>query len=304
MLSRQSKAYDPIAYNNGGVWPFLTGFVATGEFHYNRPHSGFAHLKQIANLTFDFALGYHPEILSGDYYRPLDESVPHQLFSSGMAITPLVYGMLGFHSMITDGEDPRIIFAPQLPATWQRVTVRKLKVQNDPITFSVERKSYSTMHYEITRQQDTKINLALTIPLPYLVQSAQVLVDKKPVKCEPREPNACNIKFPLAKHHVIEVTFSGGVEIDVPLSTPQVGDGVTSMKVLDIAPAGKNKLSLQVEGRTGQSYEVRLRTMWRIAYLAGATMKSEKDDWKTITVTIPKDDKDSWQTKTIEIEFN
>lgn len=303
MLSRQSKAYDPMAYNNGGVWPFLTGFVATGEYNYGRPHSGFAHLKQVANLTFDFALGYHPEILSGDYYRPLDESVPHQLFSSGMAITPLVVGMLGFHSMITDGEDPRIIFAPQLPATWQRVIVQRLKVLNDSLTFSSERKSVSSWQYAITRQQDTKASLALTIPLPYLAQAVQVRVDKQPVLCERRQPNTCNLKFRLAKHHVIEVTVSGGVEIDVPVTTPQIGDAVTSLKVLEVSPFGNNKLSLQVEGRSGQTYELRVRASQPFASLTGANLKGEKGGWKIIEISMPAEGNSDWQTKLIELIF-
>ncbi len=68
MLSRESAAYNPVGYNNGAVWPFLTGFVAAGLYEYQRPHAAFAYLRRLAQLTFDHGPGYQPEILSGRTY--------------------------------------------------------------------------------------------------------------------------------------------------------------------------------------------------------------------------------------------
>jgi len=40
LLSTESKLYDPLHYNNGMVWPFMTGFVAWGQSRYRRPAPG------------------------------------------------------------------------------------------------------------------------------------------------------------------------------------------------------------------------------------------------------------------------
>jgi glycogen debranching enzyme len=37
MLTTDSALYDPIHYNMGAVWPFVTGFVAWGHYNYGRP---------------------------------------------------------------------------------------------------------------------------------------------------------------------------------------------------------------------------------------------------------------------------
>ena len=94
MLTNTSKLYDPISYNNGAIWPFLTGLLSWAEFRNHRAASGFAHWTQNARLTTLNALGFVPELLSGDFYAPMDTAVPHQLFSSSGVLTPLVLARL------------------------------------------------------------------------------------------------------------------------------------------------------------------------------------------------------------------
>ena len=57
-----------------------------------------AGLQQLTDLSqwleMD-ALRTMPEIASGDYFRPLESSVPHQLFSSFAFLVGATRGMLG-----------------------------------------------------------------------------------------------------------------------------------------------------------------------------------------------------------------
>ncbi|UCE04735.1 MAG: hypothetical protein JSW07_14050, partial [bacterium] len=80
-VSQQSRYYDPISYNNGSVWPFTTGYVATAQYKHHRAMNGWQNLLANATLTWLDALGWHTEFLSGEYYRPVSTSVSHQLFS-------------------------------------------------------------------------------------------------------------------------------------------------------------------------------------------------------------------------------
>ncbi|HEX4945625.1 MAG TPA: GH116 family glycosyl hydrolase [Blastocatellia bacterium] len=298
MLGASSAAYSPIAYNNGGVWPFLTGFVALGEYQYQRSHSGFAHLQQVANLAFDFALGYRPEILSGDYYRPLDESVPHQFFSVGMTITPFVRGLLGLRA-----SEKNLCFAPQMPAAWDKLKVRNILVGRSRLTIEAERFNGS-VRYVLSKDSAAPLSLQLAPSLPLLAKPLRVTVDNKPVQFKIAAENAapiCSFVATLQAKTIIEISYTNDVELDVPFLAPQIGERTTSLKVLDITAPASNKLTVKVEGLARQSYNLRWRGGAIMTKLSGATAKGEKDGWKLLEVTMPAGE--GWQTKTIELEF-
>lgn len=124
-LSASSGAYDPKGYNEGAVWPFLTGITALGDFAVGRGDAGWAKLVATARLTTSEALGRTPEVLSGARERSLDTSVPHQLFSSMAVVAPLVSGVFGWEPDALAG---RIVLRPCLPAALEgrRVAVRGL----------------------------------------------------------------------------------------------------------------------------------------------------------------------------------
>src|ERR1017187_5413171 len=94
-LSSASTLFDPLHYNNGAVWPFVTGFVSLAEYEYHNAASGRFALDAIARTGFDHSLGRNPEVLSGRLYKPLDTAVPQQFFATSMVLTPLIRGLLG-----------------------------------------------------------------------------------------------------------------------------------------------------------------------------------------------------------------
>ncbi|HEV8197916.1 MAG TPA: GH116 family glycosyl hydrolase, partial [Gemmatimonadales bacterium] len=114
-LSGASDLFDPLHYNNGAVWPFVTGFVSLAEYRYHNPAAGLFALESIARTGFDQALGRNPEVLSGRFYKPLDTAVPQQFFATSMVLTPLLRGLLGVD---VDVPARRLTIAPHLPADW------------------------------------------------------------------------------------------------------------------------------------------------------------------------------------------
>ena len=94
LLSSDHPLYDPLHYNNGAVWPFMTGFTAWGLYNYGRKEAADRALKANAESTFFGALGRNPELFSGAYHQTLDTTVPHQFFATSMIPTPLILGML------------------------------------------------------------------------------------------------------------------------------------------------------------------------------------------------------------------
>ncbi|HEY3741460.1 MAG TPA: hypothetical protein VGL53_16525, partial [Bryobacteraceae bacterium] len=90
LFATDSPNYDPLSYNDGSVWPFVTGFAVLGEFRNHQAAGGLRHLYGTASMTGLAAAGFIPEYMSGERAQALPAAVPHQLFSSSAVINPLV----------------------------------------------------------------------------------------------------------------------------------------------------------------------------------------------------------------------
>ena len=96
MLSIDSALYEPLSYNNGASWPFLTGFAALGALRERRgPDAAWPYLDGTADLTFLESRGYMAELFSGDRLRSIDAAVPHQLFATTGFMSTLMRGLVG-----------------------------------------------------------------------------------------------------------------------------------------------------------------------------------------------------------------
>ncbi len=287
MLGSASPAYDPIAYNNGGVWPFLTGFVAAGEYRYARAHSAFQHLRQLAHLTFAQAQGSHPEILSGDYYRPLDESVPHQLFSSSALITPLVRGLLG---LTADAPNRELRVAPQLPASWDRIKARNLIIGGSRVGFEFQRTSIATLKMIFSKDDDQPLRLVFAPALPPLSKVRRVNLDGKQLAFTVGETEAgvlCRFETLLRRSASIEIIFDCGVEWDFPFTPPQIGDRTQAAKIMGTRVLDPKTVAITFEGLPQRNYQARVRSQAVIAASEGGAIVREEGGWKVVEFTAP-----------------
>ena len=135
-LSAASALFDPLHYNNGAVWPFVTGFTSLAQYTYHNAPAGKFALDAIARTGFDFSRGRNPEVLSGRLYKPLDTAVPQQFFATSMVLTPLIRGMLGID---VDAPRRRLRIAPHLPADWDTVRVEHVPVGPDRVNLTIIR---------------------------------------------------------------------------------------------------------------------------------------------------------------------
>ena len=94
-VSNREAIFDPISYHQDPVWPLFTGWGSIAEYRTGRPLSGYAHLMQNLDLTWQQDLGAVTELLSGDIFVPFGRSTSHQMWSSSMVITPAIRGLFG-----------------------------------------------------------------------------------------------------------------------------------------------------------------------------------------------------------------
>ena len=95
LFATDSPFYDALSYNDGSVWPFVTGFAIQAQFRRGWPEAGRQLLEGLARIDSLMGLGFQPEYLSGDRFQALPRTVPHQLFSASPIIEGTISGLLG-----------------------------------------------------------------------------------------------------------------------------------------------------------------------------------------------------------------
>ncbi len=269
MLSTESDLYDPLQYNQGTVWPFVTGFAAWAQYRYRRPWAGFHLMDAVKQMTFDWALGRHPELLSGSFYQPLDQTVPHQFFATSMLVTPLLRGIFGWQP---DAPLESARLAPQLPPDWPAAAVRGLRAGST--TLEVEmRQQWSAEGGErrtMIRSGGPRLDLDFVPDVPVGARNVTVAVDGAPTQPsggairvqvggaaggrEGAEPGAAGRQEDVTG---IVVRWEGGLAVAPPRIDLEPGQRSTGLRIIDLVADDVGWL-LTLEGTAGRDYGVEL----------------------------------------------
>ncbi|HEX9755670.1 MAG TPA: GH116 family glycosyl hydrolase [Gemmatimonadales bacterium] len=270
-LSQYHRLYEPLHYNNGAVWPFVTGFAALAHYRAHRGWAGFDLVSDVAHAGFDFARGRHPELMSGAYYRTLDTTVPDQFFATSMLVTPLTRGLLGLDP---DASRCTLGVAPQLPAQWDSLAVRNVPSGCGRVAIALARTD-STYVVRLDRQDrgagPLTVRVAPALPLGSTVED--VRVDGARVAHQLTQTShdvSAMVTIPLADRAVIEVRFTGGASLLAPALHPAVGDPVQGLRIVNFTQAGGRYL-VTVEGLSGRSYALEVRSAAPLRQVTGAT---------------------------------
>lgn len=257
ILHDQNLHYDPLSYHNGSVWPLFTGWASMGAYSYGRPHAGYQALMATALLTWQDALGYVTELLSGDFNTAFGRSSHHQVWSEAMVITPAVRGLFGL-STSDGGRMLRI--APQLPANWPFARINSVPIGDALYDIHIEREA-GTYTINVTRKSGEGrvelIEFAPAFPLDADVTGATI----NEVSAEIGRETAGDIQrfgitaeFPEANTTAV-FAVDGGTDVHAraEFSDP----GARSQQIRVVRSAVKNGvLELVVDGVAGQSYEL------------------------------------------------
>jgi hypothetical protein len=229
-ISPRTLFYDPISYHQGSIWPLFTGWVSLAEYRAQRPLSGYAHLMENVNLTWDEDLGSVTELLSGEYYAPLGRSSSHQLWSSAMVITPMVRGLFGLD---WNAETKTLRVAPHLPAEWDKAKVSHAAVGDDMVDVDFERSGEKLL---VRAHSDRAWVLCLTSE------------DASHKNCEskPATVHSMTLALPV-------------VELGIAARVPLQGALTSAMKVLNEEMSdGSETFVLSAPGKTVLDLPVRL----------------------------------------------
>ncbi len=272
MLSRDSRLYEPLSYNNGAAWPFLTGFATLALYSQHRAEAAWAYLDGTADLTFLEPRGYLPELFSGDRLRSVDAAVPHQLFATTGFMSGVMRGLVGLRE--PDATDPAAALAiePQLPAGWDRITVRRLR--------------WRDASFDVTYGRDAR-GIAVTVsnagrPQPLVVKLAL------PPGAE-AEDGVRELRFRgQSAAETQRVRVRPGFEL-APVNEPlHLGDRSERVRIISTSARGGTFTAI-LQGRTGRTYRFRLRAPSEPASVTGGTVRGVRDGWIEIDVPFKGD---------------
>lgn len=263
IISDESRLYDPLSYHNGSVWPLFTGWASTGAYSYGRPHVGLQALMANVLLRRQGALGYVTELLSGDFNAPFGRSSHHQVWSEAMTIAPLLRGLLGLEVSELGSV---VRFAPQLPADWPAIEVRRVAAGGATFDISLKRGAgQMTVRLRPTAQAarargETIFQLAPALPLDARVRS--VVVDGAAVDFEvERAGDVQRVEFEVRARRAAEarITYEEGSDVYLAFEPPAPGARSSALRVLRSTAEG-GALRLLLEGRGGRGYALHLKT--------------------------------------------
>lgn len=252
-LASESKLFDPLHYNNGTVWPFVTGYEALGEYQYRNPIAGFAALSTIVRSGFTWGLGHNPEVWSGSQFEPLDTAVPHQFFGTSFILTVLARGVLGWAPDVPRGI---VRLAPQLPMEWPAITVHGARAGTGTYKFRII--NGANEFRTIVQRSGGPDTLQFAPHLPLGSAITSVTVNGSPIGCTVHQTRRdiqpeCTVS--LGDSTEIVVTHTPGIQIRIAQPVIERGDRSKSMRIMDMRLEG-DTLVLQAEGPAGGVFEL------------------------------------------------
>ena len=282
-LDRTHPLYEPLHYNNGAVWPFVTGFAAWAHYQTRRGWAGYDLVRAIARTGDDFALGVQPELLSAAFYRPLDTDMPDQFFSTSMLVSPTLRGLVGFHAVAARC---RVTLSPQLPADWDWLTVRRLNTGCGKLDVAIRRESgrlVLTLHHR-GGSRPVAVALQPSLPLGATIEGVRVngRVTGYRTVDTPHDVSP-DLETTVTDSTSVEIRFRGGAELVPQQTRPEPGDPSRGLRLLDWR-LEQGRFVVTVEGRGEQRF--RVRTPLDLRVVEGGRLESRAASFLTVVVSL------------------
>ncbi|MBM3311901.1 MAG: hypothetical protein FJY80_10375 [Candidatus Aminicenantes bacterium] len=282
MLSSKSPYYEPLNYNYGAVWPFLTGWVSAALYKSDFALQGYGLLRAAVRHTFDHGLGVVTELFSGSQNIWPQEAVAHQGFSSSGVAFPLVRGLLGLEG---DAARREIVFAPACPADWPFLRVENYKLGG--ASFDLEyRRTETRVEVLISGRSASGFRFVFSPALGLGTEVRRAAVDGRTVPAtlvKKARPQAVRpvVAGVLSEKTRVEIEIIPAPELLPPANETATGDRSRGLRVISQS-FEDSTLVVVVEGLAGETYDCGLAHADRVASVTGASLSSGR-----LTVEFP-----------------
>lgn len=278
-ISIKSKYYQPLNYNYGAVWPFLTSWVTTAQYKHHLMLQGYNSLMSTVQHTFDHALGCLTEVFSGSYNIYPQEAVCQQGFSTAGVVLPFVRGLLGLKG---DAIQKTITFAPHFPADWKYVSVDNYQIGKAIFSLSYNRgKDKITIEINGKHSHDYTLQVTPALGIGSIINKVTVNGEtaqfEQVLSTQTVQP-VVNIAS-KGGSATVEIEFNPTVEILPPYIETKTGDMNKGLKIISLRKE-ENQLKVDIEGLSGKSYVLEVVNPELIYQIKGASRKGNRIEVK------------------------
>ena len=290
MLSRSNELYEPLSYNNGASWPFLTGFAAQALYSQRRSPAAWAYLDGLADVTFLEARGFIPELLSGDRLRSVDAAVPHQLFATTGLMSTVTRGMLGLSVAAAPGETivgagAAVRVAPQLPPAWPSARFTNVRFRDSVFDVIVEQGAGS-LSARVVRRAGPPVPVVVDLLLPPGARpTSRHGGERSSIGAPNSRGTAVTFAARVGGEARFEVRYAGGFRIWVRSEPLALGDRSSRLRIIDTVHAGAS-FRATVQGLAGRRYRLVLAAPSAARIVSGATETARKGTVRELAVVL------------------
>lgn len=296
-ISSKSRYYQPLNYNYGAVWPFLTGFAATAQFYCQLNQQGYNNLLANCRHTFVHNLGAVNELFSGRHYLWPEEAVSQQGFSSLGIVLPALRGLFGVEG---EAAASQVTMAPRFPADWSAAELTGFAIGASRWSLHYRREpGRITARIGSQNAADYWVHFAPSLGPGALVDSVRVDGQRAAVTVESFSQAVRPLVRlrPAGTAATVEIFYRAGLEL-LPTAPPRrLGDADSGLKLIGMQAAG-SRIEVTVEGRSGEHYVLKLAESARVRGVVGASLAND-----AITVAIPESSSGDYQRCRFEVEL-
>lgn len=268
--AQSDPTYDPNSYAGGSVWGLGTAGVASSYWAEHRPATALAIWSALLPWSSLDSPGHLHEVLAGDFYHEEVESVPEQTWSSAAFLTASVQGLLGLR---VDGVKRQLDFAPHLPAAWDKITLRRIRVGDSRVTLDVTTVVGKVGLHINNEGAPLRMSFDPELPLGASVRSTRI--DEREIAAtrvqHPQDSHA-RVEFDVPRGDtVVSIDYSGGVAIVPPTRRPVVGEVSRGLKIVGVSLKNRT-YAIEIDHLPAEPAHIELRTPWKIVAVQGAKL--------------------------------
>ncbi len=249
VVSGTSPIFNPRSYQEGSVWPLMTGWTALGEYTYGNSTQGFTHVMNVLRIKNLWSMGFVQEVMHGAVNRPAGVC-PHQCWSETAILHPAIEGMVGWSP---DAPHRSAFLRPRFPLHWDSVSVSNLRVGSTVLQCTMNRARRTTV-YTVRRLKGPPCLVHLAPEIPPSMEVTAVKVngvrtefDRGTFRGTLRTP----IQVMVKNTATVALEHTGGIGLVPVVPRPAPGDSAMGTRIVSTT-LDDAMYSITVEGKQGE----------------------------------------------------
>ncbi len=299
--SSKDAGYNPDSYSKGSVWAIITSETASQFWTSHRPATAQPIWRALVPWSSLDSLGHMHEVTAGNFYHEEVESVPEQTWSSAGFLRAAVNGLFGVG---VDGLSNTLTFVPHLPAQWNAVSLRHLRVGRSVISAKIYE---NTTGMQLDLQNDgAPVDFVFEPEIPLGAELQTARLGSQPIAAsivQHAQDTHVKVAFRLAEGSTsVTINYGGGVVLVSDPPSTEIGETSRSVKIIGVH-LRDNLYTVDFDYLPSANSGFELRTPWKIKDVQGASLETLATDLYRVTVSRQSKESLDYERGKVSVKF-